>query len=92
MRKSPYQEVHVFFPPALHRRLRLASVEVKLSMQQIIRNAVAEWFDRQERAGVAVPPVVPEMSAPYPVAPLTMTDLGVMPTAAVPHGTPEVVE
>ena len=82
MRTKKYKEVKVFVTPALHRAMRIAAAHMGLPLQGIIRSAIGEWLDRQERAGM---PGVPEPAYRIP-------DITEGPSVPDPsHGTQEVL-
>ncbi len=81
MRTKKYKEVKVFVTPALHRAIRIAAVHMGLSVQAVIRSAVGEWLDRQERAGLPGVPTI-ENQGPFAQGETTRPEL--------PSGTEEV--
>ena len=44
--------VSALFPRDLHDRAKMTSVTLRLSMSEILREALADWLDRHER-GIA---------------------------------------
>lgn len=59
-----YIEIDLYVNKNVHMRLKRSAVEYGCSMQKIIRTALGEWFDRQERLGGPVPELRDEDQSP----------------------------
>ncbi len=45
--------MNVAFPPDLHRKLALLSLDTRTSINELIRDAIREYFERHKKRGKA---------------------------------------